>query len=407
MAGELPTLPIALGRARARRRGELDAGAARLRLRRRRAPRTRSARTSRRSGAGGSCRGCCATSRARDLRTDGPRARRCPRRCCSRRSACSRSSTPRASWPPRAPPRRWACRWSPQHRVVVHARGDRRGRRATRRAGSSSTGRATASWPRASSAAPRPRATRRSSSRSTRRCSPGARATCRAPTCRSSSRIGIANYLADPVFRAALERTPEEDPQAAVGHFVGSVLQPGDDAGTTSAFLRELTELPILLKGILHPDDARAARERGVDGVLVSNHGGRQVDGAIAALDALPGVVDAVGDDLTVLLRQRHPQRRRRRQGAGAGRRRGAARPAVPVGPGAGGEDGVRSVLRALLAELDLTLALSGPRGPATLALSPCSCAAERGDAQRRRTTGPDRSATVLGFGSAARQRHP
>ena len=67
-------------------------------------------------------------------------------------------------------------------------------------------------------------------------------------------------------------------------------------------FLRAETELPILLKGILHPDDARMAREHGIDGVVVSNHGGRQIDGEIAALDALPAVVDAVGDELAVVL---------------------------------------------------------------------------------------------------------
>ena len=61
-------------------------------------------------------------------------------------------------------------------------------------------------------------------------------------------------------------------------------------------FLRERTKLPIVLKGILHPEDARRAVDAGVDGVIVSNHGGRQVDGAIATIEALPGVVDAVGD---------------------------------------------------------------------------------------------------------------
>ena len=60
-------------------------------------------------------------------------------------------------------------------------------------------------------------------------------------------------------------------------------------------FLREHTRLPLVLKGILHPDDARRAAELGMDGVIVSNHGGRQVDGAVAALDALPGVVSAAG----------------------------------------------------------------------------------------------------------------
>ncbi|MCW2967468.1 MAG: Lactate 2-monooxygenase, partial [Solirubrobacteraceae bacterium] len=113
--------------------------------------------------------------------------------------------------------------------------------------------------------------------------------------------VGIANYLADPVFRSTLEKPPEEDPQAAVGQFVGVFSNPTvtwDDL----AWLREQTSLPIVLKGILHPDDAREAAARGVDGIIVSNHGGRQVDGAIAPLDALPGVVEAVGDELTVLM---------------------------------------------------------------------------------------------------------
>ena len=67
------------------------------------------------------------------------------------------------------------------------------------------------------------------------------------------------------------------------------------------AWLREQTELPIVLKGILHADDARKALEAGVDGVIVSNHGGRQVDGAIGALDALPAVREAVGEEFPVL----------------------------------------------------------------------------------------------------------
>lgn len=67
------------------------------------------------------------------------------------------------------------------------------------------------------------------------------------------------------------------------------------------AFLRDNTSLPIVLKGILHPDDASKAVEVGVDGLVVSNHGGRQVDGAIAALDALPMVAKAVGGRIPVL----------------------------------------------------------------------------------------------------------
>ena len=86
--------------------------------------------------------------------------------------------------------------------------------------------------------------------------------------------VGIANYLSDPVFRARLAKPPREDPQAAVGEFVGVFTNPRltwDDL----EFLRSHTTLPIALKGILHPDDARAAREHGMNAVVVSNHGGR------------------------------------------------------------------------------------------------------------------------------------
>jgi isopentenyl diphosphate isomerase/L-lactate dehydrogenase-like FMN-dependent dehydrogenase len=178
--------------------------------------------------------------------------------------------------------------------------------------------------------------------------------------------VGIANYLADPVFRSALERTPEEDPQGAVGHFVGQFSNP---AATWDGIdrLRALTDLPLVLKGINHPDDARQARERGVDGVIVSNHGGRQVDGARAALDALPEVAAAVGDDLSVLFDSGI------RGGADVAKALALGADAVLLGRpylwglALAGEAGVRAVLRNLLGELDLTLALSGHTTPATL----------------------------------------
>lgn len=178
--------------------------------------------------------------------------------------------------------------------------------------------------------------------------------------------VGIANYLADPVFRASLEKTPEEDPQAAVGQFVAQFSNP---AATWAGLdrLRALTDLPLVLKGINHPDDARAARERGADGVIVSNHGGRQVDGACAAIDALPEVVDAVGDELTVLLdsgiRGGSDVFKALALGASAAL---VGRPYL-WGLALGGSDGVRAVLRSLLGELDLTLALAGHTSPATL----------------------------------------
>jgi isopentenyl diphosphate isomerase/L-lactate dehydrogenase-like FMN-dependent dehydrogenase len=178
--------------------------------------------------------------------------------------------------------------------------------------------------------------------------------------------IGIANYLSDPVFRGALERTPEDDPQAAVGHFVGQFSNPGATWEGVDR-LRAMTDLPLVLKGINHPDDALEAKARGVDGVIVSNHGGRQVDGAIGALDALPAVAEAVGDDLTVLFDSGI------RGGADVAKALALGADAVLLGRpylwglALAGEAGVRTVLRSLLGELDLTLALSGHTTPATL----------------------------------------
>ncbi len=171
--------------------------------------------------------------------------------------------------------------------------------------------------------------------------------------------IGIAQYLSDPVFQAGLEKSPEEDLGAAVGHFLGVFANP-DLTWERLEWLRGTTSLPIVLKGILHPDDAREARERGVDGIVVSNHGGRQIDGAIASLDALPDVVDAVGEETAVLLDSGI------RSGADAFKALALGADAVLVGRpylwglALDGQNGVETVLRCLLAELDLTMALSG-----------------------------------------------
>nr|MBO2501074.1 alpha-hydroxy-acid oxidizing protein [Thermoanaerobacterales bacterium] len=184
---------------------------------------------------------------------------------------------------------------------------------------------------------------------------------------------GIANYLTDPAFNAPLpEGAPLSDKVFRWAGMFGNPRLTWDDL----AWLRERTSLPIVLKGVLHPDDARAAADAGVDGIVVSNHGGRQVDGAVAALDALPAIVEAVGDRLTVLL--------------DSGVRNGAdVVKAVALGAAAvlygrpyvyglalGGQAGVTHVLRCLLGELDATVALAGRRrladlGPDVLAPSP------------------------------------
>jgi lactate 2-monooxygenase len=170
---------------------------------------------------------------------------------------------------------------------------------------------------------------------------------------------GIANYTSDPVFRARLARPPEEDPRAAIGEFMVQFANPRltwDDL----EFLRSRTTLPIALKGILHPDDARLARDHGIDAVVVSNHGGRQVDGTVASLDALPAIVDVIGEELDVMLDSGV------RGGADIVKALALGADAVLLGRpylwglAIDGEAGVLAVLRAILAELDITLGLSG-----------------------------------------------
>jgi lactate 2-monooxygenase len=205
---------------------------------------------------------------------------------------------------------------------------------------------------------------------------------------------GIAQYTSDPVFQELIADGPDEpeaEPRpslaalrtllaltraypdrflrtlrsgrgrAAVQRFIEIYSRPSltwEDL----PFLRERTSLPILLKGVLHPDDAARAVEAGMDGIVVSNHGGRQVDGAIATIEALPAVADAVAGRIPVLL--------------DSGVRGGAdifkaialgatavllGRPYV-YGLAIAGEAGVREVIQNLAAELDLTMGLAGCR---------------------------------------------
>ncbi|MGI5248900.1 lactate 2-monooxygenase [Actinacidiphila glaucinigra] len=178
--------------------------------------------------------------------------------------------------------------------------------------------------------------------------------------------IGTANYFTDPAFLAGLAKPVEEDLNAAVLHFVGMFADPGK-TWPDLAFLRENWDGPIVLKGVQHPDDARLAADAGMDGVVVSNHGGRQVGGAIGAADALPAVARAVGDRLAVLfdsgIRTGDDVFKALALGASAVL---LGRP-YAYGLGLGGRAGVEHVVRCLLAEFDLTLALSGHSRPGDL----------------------------------------
>lgn len=167
----------------------------------------------------------------------------------------------------------------------------------------------------------------------------------------------LSNYTSDPVFRAGLAQSPEENPQAAVLHWVGLFGNPltWDDL----PWLRSLTDLPLIVKGICHPDDARRAKDGGVDAIYCSNHGGRQANGGLAAIDCLPGVVEAA-DGLPVLfdsgIRSGSDIVKALALGATAV---GIGRP-YAYGLALGGVDGVVHVLRSLLAEADLTMAVDG-----------------------------------------------
>jgi L-lactate dehydrogenase (cytochrome) len=170
---------------------------------------------------------------------------------------------------------------------------------------------------------------------------------------------GCAQFFTDPVFCGKLEQPPEEDALAAAAMMLATFPNLGltwEDL----AWMREQTTLPLLVKGVLRGDDALLARDHGVDGIAVSNHGGRQVDGAVAALDALVEIREAVGPEFPLLV--------------DGGVRRGAdVIKALALGANAvllgrlyayalavGGAAGVEVVCRQLLAEVDLTLALCG-----------------------------------------------
>jgi lactate 2-monooxygenase len=207
--------------------------------------------------------------------------------------------------------------------------------------------------------------------------------------------MGIAQYTSDPVFTKLLSEPPDgptpPEPKrnlaalrvliqigrnhpgrfldalrsgqgrAAVQRFIQIYSRPSL-TWADLPFLRERTSMPIVLKGISHPDDARRAVDEGIDAIVVSNHGGRQVDGAIATLDSLPAVVEAVDGRIPVLLDSGI------RSGADIFKALALGARAVLLGRpyvyglALAGEAGVREVVTNFMADFDLTMGLAGCR---------------------------------------------
>ncbi len=170
---------------------------------------------------------------------------------------------------------------------------------------------------------------------------------------------GMANYFSDPAFRAALDEPPEENPEAAVDRFL-SVFGDASLTWEDLEFVFERTDLPVVIKGVLHPADAKKAVEAGADGVQVSTHGGRQVGASISAIEALPEIAEAVGDDATVFF----DSGVRRGEDAFKALALGAdsvmlGRP-FAYGLAHSGQAGVEQVLRNLISQVDLTMGLAG-----------------------------------------------
>jgi lactate 2-monooxygenase len=167
----------------------------------------------------------------------------------------------------------------------------------------------------------------------------------------------LANYFSDPRFLAMLEKSPEKDPRTAIMSWIRVFSGPMTWADLP--WLRSLTKLPLVLKGVCHPDDARRAIDGGVDGIYCSNHGGRQANSGLAAIDMLPGVVEAAGTTPVLFdsgVRSGTDVVKALALGASMV---GIGRP-YAYGLALDGTNGIVHVLRSIMAEADLLMAADG-----------------------------------------------
>ncbi|HEY9577915.1 MAG TPA: alpha-hydroxy-acid oxidizing protein, partial [Pseudobacillus sp.] len=168
--------------------------------------------------------------------------------------------------------------------------------------------------------------------------------------------LGKANYISDPAFMKSLKNSDEVSVAAAIMENIQSLSLHWKHI----AKLKERTKLPILLKGILHPEDARTALEYGVDGLIVSNHGGRQLDGVIAAIDALPSIAATVQKRVPILFDSGI------RRGIDAVKALALGADAILIGRpflyglAAHGQQGVEKVMEDFICETEISLSLSG-----------------------------------------------
>lgn len=171
--------------------------------------------------------------------------------------------------------------------------------------------------------------------------------------------IGVSNYFTDPVFCSKLVKPPTEDMGSALEYFYSIITNP-TITWEHLGFLRDNTKLPIIIKGIVDPEDAKLAVEYGADGIVVSNHGGRQLDGSIATLNALPAICEKVAGKIPVLLDSGI------RTGTDIIKAISLGADAVLLGRpfayglAVGGQKGVERVISNLISDTDYSLGLSG-----------------------------------------------